>query len=161
MSGTLMSVLLFILICAPTLHAQVLCKIPEQGKMPIKQKRDMDRDEYKRSGAPSPETMAIEPDAFIPNENRLDLNEDGGAVRPGPGKLTKKKQSYRLKIPYRQSTFMRNPNYRRINRKLDKIAERMFMLQLPLPHPGAQPGSSNGCDQSTVKPTAKFIKVKS
>ncbi|XP_030562284.1 uncharacterized protein LOC115763729 [Drosophila novamexicana] len=170
MSGTLLSVLLFILISAPTLHAQVRCMIPVPGKMPNGQKRGMDTDEYERVGALSQETMDIEPDADKsshegtdkPNENELDFNEDGRAVKPGSGKVTTKKPPpYRIKKPYRQSTFMRNPNSKRANRKLDRIAQRMFMLELPLPHPGAQAGSSKGCDQSTSKPTVKFIKVKS
>ncbi|EDW59739.1 uncharacterized protein [Drosophila virilis] len=170
MSGTLLSVLLFIVISAPTLHAQIRCMIPVPGKMPKGQKRDLDSDVSERFGASSLETLDIEADADKSshegtdkyNENELNFNEDGRAIKPGNGKVTTKKPPpYRIKKPYRQSTLMRNPNYKRVNRKLDRIAQRMFMLELPLPHPGAQAGSSNGCDQSTSKPTAKFIKVKS
>ncbi|XP_023178902.1 uncharacterized protein LOC111604894 [Drosophila hydei] len=50
----------------------------------------------------------------------------------------------------KQKTFIRNPNYISINKKLDNLAQNMYIVELPLPHPGAKGGSSHGCDQFDI-----------
>lgn len=37
-----------------------------------------------------------------------------------------------------------------INKKLDNLAQNMYIVELPLPHPGAKGGSSHGCDQFDI-----------
>ncbi|XP_017857766.1 PREDICTED: uncharacterized protein LOC108610276 [Drosophila arizonae] len=62
---------------------------------------------------------------------------------------TRKPRRLRKRIP-KQKTFLRNPNYISINKKLEKLAKSMYILELPLPAPGAKGGSSRGCNHFEI-----------
>ncbi|KAH8407811.1 hypothetical protein KR215_002300 [Drosophila sulfurigaster] len=47
----------------------------------------------------------------------------------------------------KQRTFIRNPNYKNANKEIDELSRGMYITELPLPHPGAQPGSTHGCEE--------------
>ncbi|KAL7729042.1 hypothetical protein ACLKA6_019875 [Drosophila palustris] len=49
-------------------------------------------------------------------------------------------------VKEKQKNFIRNPNYKSANEEFDKLAKNMYINELPLPHPGAQAGSTNGCE---------------
>ncbi|KRG01821.1 uncharacterized protein LOC26527859 [Drosophila mojavensis] len=71
-----------------------------------------------------------------------DLNKTTESTKRKPRRL-------RNRIP-KKNTFLRNPNYISINKKLEKLAKSMYILELPLPAPGAKGGSSRGCDHFEV-----------
>lgn len=51
---------------------------------------------------------------------------------------------------YHKTVFLLNLFCTAATKRFDKEAENMYIKTLPLPHPGALPGSTNGCLQFEV-----------
>ncbi|TDG46624.1 hypothetical protein AWZ03_006936 [Drosophila navojoa] len=134
----------FISIFAVTLQRHIRCKPPKSLDVDIgggeKYLRNSDINEYTATTEETDLTETTDLDIETDLTETTDLSE---STTP------KSRRPRKPRIP-KQKTFIRNPNYIAINKKLDKLAKNMYIMELPLPAPGAMGGSSRGCTQYEI-----------